>query len=450
MAGQTIVTPSAGTPRRGLCRSFFTAVAVAFAVAVGTGCEAKSFLDPSELGRIQRKPLVMPIMGTLDTGVEEPGAQFAASSDPTPADLQVSTADYRIQRADIVSVTISDLQGPGIESTYTRRVSESGRISLPFVRQVNAVGLTELELQEAVEQAYRDAQVITNPEVTATVTEYRGRTYSVLGSVYRPGQYLILEPDYRVLDALVQAGDVTNRGVTELYIIREPQAGSAREGTEPPARRPANAPPTDPLAPQSRADVPDRPVYLQAEQPDEDPAPAANTPPEPFAFRPTTTSRQRVIRIPVDKLKNGNLAYNVVIQPKDMIIVPEAATSGLYYMGGHVSRPGVFAFQPGERLTLSRAVVAAGMLDPLAIPERTEIVRPVGDDKQVFARVDLGKIFEGSAPDVYLKPGDRVQVGTNALAPFIATIRGAFRFTYGFGFLYDRNFAAEENEGDNN
>jgi polysaccharide biosynthesis/export protein len=36
-------------------------------------------------------------------------------------------------------------------------------------------------------------------------------------------------------------------------------------------------------------------------------------------------------------------------------------------------------------------------------------------------------------------------VGTNALAPFLAAIRGSFRFTYGFGFLYDRNFAAAEN-----
>ena len=32
-------------------------------------------------------------------------------------------------------------------------------------------------------------------------------------------------------------------------------------------------------------------------------------------------------------------------------------------------------------------------------------------------------------------------VGTNALAPFVAALRGAFRITYGFGFLYDRNFA---------
>jgi polysaccharide biosynthesis/export protein len=31
-------------------------------------------------------------------------------------------------------------------------------------------------------------------------------------------------------------------------------------------------------------------------------------------------------------------------------------------------------------------------------------------------------------------------VGTNAMASFLAAARGAFRVTYGFGFLYDRNF----------
>ena len=41
-------------------------------------------------------------------------------------------------------------------------------------------------------------------------------------------------------------------------------------------------------------------------------------------------------------------------------------------------------------------------------------------------------------------------VGTNMFAPFIAAVRGAFRFTYGFGFLYDRNFASEENNNFNN
>lgn len=417
-------------------------VLLTLALLASTGCEVKSWFDPSELGRIQHQSLAMPILDTLDPGIEEPRVEFLNATDPAPADLAVTNADYRIQRSDIVTVTISDLQGPGIESTYTRRVSESGRISLPFIRQVSALGLTEAELQDAVSQAYKEANIIQNPEVTATVAEARGRTFSVLGAVTRPGQYQIFQSDFRVLDALVLAGDVMNRGVTELYIIREAPAGGTSGSA--PARRQGNRPATDPLAPQSRVTPgePEKPVYLQSG--DTGDGPAANTP-ESFQFRPSAAGRQRVIRVPVDQLKNGNLAFNVVIEPRDMILVPEGNGQGVYYMGGHVARPGVFSFLPGERVTLAQAIVAAGMLDPVAIPERTEIIRRIGADKQVFVRVNVAKIFEGTAPDLYLKPNDRIQVGTNALAPFVATLRNAFRFTYGFGFLYDRNFAAEEN-----
>jgi polysaccharide biosynthesis/export protein len=87
------------------------------------------------------------------------------------------------------------------------------------------------------------------------------------------------------------------------------------------------------------------------------------------------------------------------------------------------------------------AVVSAGMLDQVAIPQRTQIVRRLeGQDREFYAVVDLAKIFAGETPDVYLKPDDMVMVGTNFVAPFIAAVRNGFRITYGFGFLYDRNY----------
>jgi hypothetical protein len=38
-------------------------------------------------------------------------------------------------------------------------------------------------------------------------------------------------------------------------------------------------------------------------------------------------------------------------------------------------------------------------------------------------------------------------VGTNILAPFIADVRTGGRITYGAGFLYDRNFAVADTNG---
>jgi polysaccharide export outer membrane protein len=111
-----------------------------------------------------------------------------------------------------------------------------------------------------------------------------------------------------------------------------------------------------------------------------------------------------------------------------------------------VVRPGSFSLL-GQPVTLTQAIIGASMLDGLAIPQRTDIVRHINPGHQVIARVDLAKIFAGESPDIYIKPGDEIRVGTNAIAPFLAAIRGGFRITYGFGFLYDRNYAYPQNQG---
>ena len=158
-----------------------------------------------------------------------------------------------------------------------------------------------------------------------------------------------------------------------------------------------------------------------------------NAPPEPTNIR--------VIKVPLDELlSSGRLNYNIVIRPQDFIYVPNPQV-GEYYMGGHVGRVGVYSLS-GRKITLKQAVIAAGMLDQLAIPQRTQIVRRLpGTNQEVFTMVDLAKIFSGEQPDLYLKADDQVQVGTHFVAPFIAAVRNGFRITYGFGFLYDRNYA---------
>ena len=61
--------------------------------------------------------------------------------------------------------------------------------------------------------------------------------------------------------------------------------------------------------------------------------------------------------------------------------------------------------------------------------------------------VNLDRIFAGQDADFFLKPHDIINVGTHAVAPFLASIRTAFRITYGFGFVWDRNFADIESQG---
>jgi hypothetical protein len=76
----------------------------------------------------------------------------------------------------------------------------------------------------------------------------------------------------------------------------------------------------------------------------------------------------------------------------------------------------------------------------VGIPERVDLTRRIGDDREATIRLNLRAIFEGTQPDVFLKPDDQVNVGTNFWAQPAAIIRNGFRMTYGFGFLLDRNF----------
>jgi len=149
---------------------------------------------------------------------------------------------------------------------------------------------------------------------------------------------------------------------------------------------------------------------------------------------------QRVIRIPTRGLTSGDARYNIIIRPGDVIRVPPPPT-GTVYLTGQIARPGAFGLT--ENITLDRVIAAAGGLSQIAVPERVDIVRMIGRDRQAIVRVNLRAIAEGTEPDIFLKSNDMIRVGTNFWATPLAVIRNGFRMTYGFGFLVDRNFGSD-------
>jgi len=148
---------------------------------------------------------------------------------------------------------------------------------------------------------------------------------------------------------------------------------------------------------------------------------------------------QRVIRIPTKPLLAGDARYNIVIRPGDVIRIPPNPV-GNVYIDGQVNQPGVFNLPAIGRLTLTRAITSAGGLNGIAVPERVDLTRVVGNNEQATIMLNLRAIAEGTQPDVYIKPDDRINVGTNFWATPLAVLRGGFRINYGFGFLLDRNF----------
>ncbi|MHC4125901.1 MAG: polysaccharide biosynthesis/export family protein [Planctomycetota bacterium] len=153
----------------------------------------------------------------------------------------------------------------------------------------------------------------------------------------------------------------------------------------------------------------------------------------------TAAAQARVVEIPTDRLRAGDPRYNIVIRPGDTIHVPVDIIGEFCIMGNTNSQG--FIELTGRPMTLKMAIAAAGGLGPLAWPKKCEVVRRLGKNKEEIVMVDLDKIASGEQPDFFIKPNDLINVGTHTTARWRAVLRNAFRATYGFGFIYDRNFA---------
>ncbi|MBL9031279.1 MAG: polysaccharide biosynthesis/export family protein [Phycisphaerae bacterium] len=221
-------------------------------------------------------------------------------------------------------------------------------------------------------------------------------------------------------------------------------------GGQPPARAPIDLiepgrPATQPAQPERAAERPTDDadsswVYLDGRWVKVRRPGGGRTPAEAMSSPGKAASElvtQRVIRVPVKRLLQGDARVNVVIRPGDVIRVPPGPT-GFIYVGGQVARGG--SYQMADGMTLMRLIVSAGGFGQLSVPEKIDLTRMLGNDRQATIRLNGRAIFEGTNPDVYLKSNDIINVGSSFWATPLAVIRNGFRFSYGFGFIADRNF----------
>jgi protein involved in polysaccharide export with SLBB domain len=174
------------------------------------------------------------------------------------------------------------------------------------------------------------------------------------------------------------------------------------------------------------------------------PEPRPQTQPEaadPYGWSEADRAdNQRIIAINYKQLINGNPKYNILVRDGDVIQVP-LVDVGEFYLLGEFARPGVYSLT-GRQVTIKQALAAGGNLNGLAWPENAVLIRRIGTDKEQAIPLNLESIVQGQAQDIFLKPDDIVAVGSDWSAVPLAVLRNAFRLTYGFGFLYDRNFGS--------
>ena len=147
-------------------------------------------------------------------------AGAASAQTPAPdADGRGAPDAYRIGPEDqlLISVWKNDAMSRSV------LVRPDGKIALPLLNDVQAAGLTALELRDVLTTKLKD--FIPNPEVTVIVSDVRSLKVSVIGEVARPGRYE-LKSWATVLDALALAGGFTQYASRSKIVILHPKGKS--------------------------------------------------------------------------------------------------------------------------------------------------------------------------------------------------------------------------------
>ncbi|WP_432799129.1 polysaccharide biosynthesis/export family protein [Poriferisphaera sp. WC338] len=447
-----------------------------------SGCETDSFFDPSVVGRWEHTPVTLPILDRLDV-IEGEDTESLAVTGVRPEDLIPDMREYVVGAGDLLTVTVFELVALGQESVQTRRVDETGLIRLPIIGPVRAAGLTSSQLEAEIASVLERKNILPDAVVSVILQESRQNTFSVIGEPLQGGTaigtYVIPKPDFRLLDALALARGVPGR-TKRLRVFRQTAltaevAGEVTEESQVEEAKPAAPAPKNPskLIDELLEGIDEEPVVKPAKEKPAAPtaieggldAGVGNSPQwvfaggkwvkvdKPVAGGVTTAEldetsalgdliTQRIVEIPYERLVEGDLRYNIVIRPGDVIKVPDPS-AGFVYIMGEIARPGAYQV-PGESdLTIKQLIASAGGLSQLAIPERVDLTRRVADAQEATLRINVRAIFEGTEPDLYLKPNDLINVGTNFIATPLAIFRNGFRMTYGFGFVLDRNFGSD-------
>jgi polysaccharide biosynthesis/export protein len=163
----------------------------------------------------------------LAFAVSAPGlAQQLAAADGSPESshaitkLAVPGDKYVIGNEDVLNVSV--WKEPDISRIVP--VRPDGKITLPLVGEIQASGITPLQLQAHITDGLR--AYVSNPDVTVIVQEVKSLKFNIVGEITKPGSYVLTEP-MTVLDAIAAGGGLRDfaKG-SRIYVLRANADGS--------------------------------------------------------------------------------------------------------------------------------------------------------------------------------------------------------------------------------
>lgn len=143
----------------------------------------------------------------------------------TSSALATANGDYRIQRDDVLQITV--VEDPNL--TRELVVAQDGTIHLPVVGTITVRGLTAGEVAEKIRQALIEAQFLRDPHVSVSIRVVNRPRVAVLGMVLRPGSYEFKEGE-TVMHAISMAGSFDpDRALLKEALLRRKRPDGTEE-----------------------------------------------------------------------------------------------------------------------------------------------------------------------------------------------------------------------------
>ncbi len=255
--------------------------------------------------------------------------------------------DYKVGGYDVLSITVYEEEDLSREAV---RVSEDGYISFPLIGRLKVDDLSTAEIEKLISAKLAAEEYLLDAHVSVMVNEYNSKRFLVLGAVKNPGTYSLTARE-RVLDAISRAGGIASDEAGKKAMIVRTLNPAAREekkividvdlrGLLKGVHQASNIHLTD----QDVLYIPAAEHFYIIGQVNK---PASYAMPEdeitlvealgmaggftPIAARNRTRiirvegGAEKIIEVQVDAItKSGKKIQDVVIQPNDVIVVPES------------------------------------------------------------------------------------------------------------------------------
>lgn len=321
-------------------------------------------------------------------------------------------SEYAIGAGDVLSIKVYDHE----ELTVKVRVSEGGTIEFPLIGQVDVGGQGISAAAERIESALANGYIV-EPQVTIFIEQFKSKKVVVLGPVHTPGLVELNGPT-TLLELISQVGGLKENAGQTAMIKR--QKNGIQENI-----------PVD-LDRLIRTGDSRQNILVQGgdtvtiaegavcfitgavNQPGEYPCGRNTTVLKVVSQAGSFTENALEAGLKINRTINGvkkvvpNVNQDTLVQPDDVIIVPERTISKeeerLCYITGGVNRPG--AYPCSSNTSILKLLTRAGGLTSSALESGIEVNRTINGVKQVLKSVNR---------DTVLLPEDIVVVPVSAV-----------------------------------